>query len=248
VDDGIRVLVASAIAAVVVPPLTQALHGTVVAATGPIDLRREIAERVRFDVVLADLTWNAPELEYRFDGFDVLEMLREYGRSAPVVFAAQGLRVEQDYIDEVPAHPEIAGLLHKSAGLGPVIAAVRLAGHGRRLPEREFPVGARTDGNDLHGYFGRGRKGNTAARMAGAVASGRVCDARSLQAATGIPLNTVNKLATYLAPLIQARREVPGKLPVTAPVVYRWCGEHAHYLLSWCRRNGHADVASRVVQ
>ena len=29
---------------------------------------------------------------------------------------------------------------------------------------------------------------------------------------------------------------------MTLPAIYRWCGLHAHYLISWCRRNGHDDV------
>jgi len=34
---------------------------------------------------------------------------------------------------------------------------------------------------------------------------------------------------------------------MTPEVVYRWCGEHARYILSWCRRNGYGDIATRVV-
>jgi hypothetical protein len=34
---------------------------------------------------------------------------------------------------------------------------------------------------------------------------------------------------------------------MTPEVIYRWCGEHARYILSWCRRNGHADIAARVM-
>jgi hypothetical protein len=33
---------------------------------------------------------------------------------------------------------------------------------------------------------------------------------------------------------------------MTPEVVYRWSGEHARYILSWCRRNGYADIATRV--
>ena len=240
-----RVLVASASAPVLVAPLAKALRGTVVAAASPDEVQREIAERDRFDVVLADLTWHTPDLAFQFDGFDVLEMLRDAGSAAPVVFVGQGTRAEQDYLDEITAHSDVAGVWRRTAGIGPAAAAVRVAAHGRRLPERQYPLGAREDGNALHAFFKAGRRGATAGRLAGAVASGRVCDARTLQAVTGMPLNTVNKLASYLGPLIKARGEVPPRLPVTAPVVYRWCGEHVHYLLSWCRRNGHADVAVR---
>ena len=33
---------------------------------------------------------------------------------------------------------------------------------------------------------------------------------------------------------------------MTPEVVYRWCGEHAAYILSWCRRNGYSDIATRM--
>ena len=46
----------------------------------------------------------------------------------------------------------------------------------------------------------------------------------------------------YLGPLIRERGEHAEGLPLTTQTVYRWCGEHARYLISWCRRNGHGDV------
>lgn len=244
-SEGTRVLVASALAEIIVLPLATALGGSVIGAVGDREVRKAIADRVRFDVVVADLTWNATDLEYRFDGFDVLDVLRDHGRTAPVIFAAQGYSAEHDHIDEVRAHPEIVGVIQKSAGQQSLLRAIALAARGQRLSPEEYPTGARGDGNTLHEYFSGGRRGGTAARLAGAIASGRVGDARSLQLATGIPLNTVNKLPSYLGPLITARREHPGDVPVSASSVYRWCGEHSRYLLSWCRRHGHADVATR---
>ncbi len=35
-------------------------------------------------------------------------------------------------------------------------------------------------------------------------------------------------------------------LKMTPEIVYRWCGEHAPYILSWCRRNGYSDIATRM--
>jgi hypothetical protein len=33
---------------------------------------------------------------------------------------------------------------------------------------------------------------------------------------------------------------------MTPEVIYRWCGEHSRYILSWCRRNGYGDIAIRA--
>ncbi|TAM93762.1 MAG: response regulator [Jatrophihabitans sp.] len=245
--DGMHVLSASPQANVLATLLTQTLRCSVTSATGPADLVRAFASTTRFDVAVVDLSWSARDLEFRFDGFDVLQMMQDSARTTPVIFAALGLRIEQDFVDEIPAHPEVAGLIRKAGGPRLVIEAVQIGAAGRRLPPGRYPLGARTDGYALSGYFGSGRRGRTAGLLAGAVASGRTFDARSLQQATGIPLNTANKLTAYLAPLIRARSEVLEGSPVTAAVVYRWCGEHAHYLLSWCRRHGFAEVATRFV-
>ena len=83
--------------------------------------------------------------------------------------------------------------------------------------------------------------------MAGAIASGRATGHASLAEVANVKYDTAAKIGReYLGELIWRRGEhVEPTVPV--PVVYRWCGEHARYILSWCRRNGHADVAGRVV-
>ena len=43
-------------------------------------------------------------------------------------------------------------------------------------------------------------------------------------------------------------RQLPGFPGAATPeVVYRWCGEHSRYILSWCRRNRHEAIAERVI-
>ena len=72
---------------------------------------------------------------------------------------------------------------------------------------------------------------------------------RSWRTPGPIPLadgNTAAKLVDYLGPLIKARREHSEDLKMTPEVAYRWCGEHAPYILSWCRRNGYGDIATRI--
>jgi DNA-binding NarL/FixJ family response regulator len=246
-DNGTRILVASGLAHTTIPALTPAFDGTVIAATTHAEIQRAVQNRVRFDVVVTDLTWIGSEGEFSLDAFDVLDELREQRRTAPVVIAAQGFGVERDYLDELPSYAEVMGVYRKSTSPDALVRAVQMAAHGRHLPRRDYPWGARSDGTSIHSYFSNGRRGATAARMAGAIASGRASDARTLQAATNIPLNTVNKLVAYLGPLILSRREHPQELPLTAPSVYRWCGEHSRYLLSWCRRHMGSPVCERVI-
>src|SRR5215831_12552658 len=97
----------------------------------------------------------------------------------------------------------------------------------------------------IHAYFGKGR-GSTAARLAGAIASGRAVNHETLASAAHVGYDTAAKLVDYLGPLIKDRGEHGPGLKMTPEVVYRWCGEHARYILSWCRRNGQEDIAARV--
>ena len=79
--------------------------------------------------------------------------------------------------------------------------------------------------------------------MAGAIAAGRAANHDTLATAAKCSRNTAVKVAEkYLGPLIRERGEHADHLPLTTQTVYRWCGEHARYLISWCRRNGHGDV------
>ena len=97
----------------------------------------------------------------------------------------------------------------------------------------------------IHAYFKKGR-GATAARLAGAIASGRAVNHETLASTAHVGYDTAAKLVDYLGPLIKARREHSQDLKMTPEVVYRWCGEHAPYILSWCRRNGYGDIATRI--
>ena len=81
---------------------------------------------------------------------------------------------------------------------------------------------------------------------AGAIASGRAVNHETLASTAHVGYDTAAKIVDYLGPLIKARREHNPELKMTPEVVYRWCGEHARYILSWCRRHGYADIATRV--
>ncbi|WP_254849113.1 response regulator [Mycobacterium sp. GA-1841] len=238
-DRSLRILVASPLGRIVAPSVTQALPGaTVELAENSEAVRRQIIGRVRFDVVIADLVWNNPELEFTFDGLDVINVLHEANRLAPVILARQGHSMEHDLIDEARLRPEVVSAFHKSAGTGELPNLIRDAAVGKRhavpSPSPRKPP--------LYELF-RTRKGQTAGRMAGAIAAGRATDGASLAAAAGIGINTATKAAThYLGPIILQRGEHDPALPLSLAAVYRWCGLHSRYLVSWCRRHGHADV------
>jgi hypothetical protein len=238
-DEDPRILVASPLGRVVVPELVGAFpDATVRVAVDRDAVRREVSQRVRFDVVLADLIWNSPELEFTFDGLDVVDVLGETDRPAPVIIAAQGHTMEHDLLEEARLRPEVFSVFHKAAGTDELPTLIRDAAIGRR--RHGAAVASRTA--PLYELF-TGRRGETAGRMAGAIAAGRASDGASLAAAAGVALNTAMKVTThYLGPIIIERGEHDPCLPMTLPAVYRWCGMHSRYLTSWCRRNGHGDV------
>lgn len=246
-QDGPRVLVAAALGKIIEPILRQSLtDATVRIAEDRAAVERAFGERLRFDVVVADLTWNDYSVEYSFDGLDVLDMLRGSRRQTPVIFAAQGHGLERDHLDEAVEQPEVAGIYRKVTGPQPLIEAVDIAVRGDILTGPLFATtGSPPHIPRIHAYFGKGR-GSTAARLAGAIASGRAVNHETLASAAHVGYDTAAKLVDYLGPLIKDRGEHDLGLKMTPEVVYRWCGEHARYILSWCRRNGHGDIAARL--
>lgn len=61
---------------VVVPQLVGAFPDSMVRVAVDRDaVHREVAQRTRFDVVVADLIWNGPEMEFDFDGLDVVDVV-----------------------------------------------------------------------------------------------------------------------------------------------------------------------------
>ncbi len=246
--DGPRLLIAAALARIIEPYLRQALgdDATVRIAEDQAAVQREISDRLRFDVVVADLTWNDYAIEYSFDGLDVLNILRKSNRHAPVIFAAQGHGIERDHLDEAIEQPEVVGIYRKATGPQPLVEAVDIAVRGGNLTEPRFPAGGSPpDIPRIHTYFGKG-KGLTAARLAGAIASGRAVNHESLASSAHVGYDTAAKIVDYLGPLIRDRGEHSPELKMTPEVVYRWCGEHARYILSWCRRHGQHDIATRL--
>ena len=236
-----RILVASPLGKVVEPVFAREFSGgTIAVATAKEDVQRHITHNVRFDVVLTDLVWNRSELaaELAFDGLDVLRMLRDADRTAPVILAAQGHSMEREHLEEARRHEEVAAVCQKSAGIEPLVTAIRSAALGHRRPQPP----AAPQPQPLCELF-EGRRGDTAARLAGAIAAGRAFDLTTLAQTTGFGINTANKVTShYLGPIIRKRGEHDPDTPMTLPAVSRWCGLHMRYIISWCRRHGAADV------
>lgn len=242
VTPGLRILIASPLAQIVTAPLEEAFPDvTVATASTESEFTRAVAGRVRYDVVAADLIWNRPESEWTFDGLDVIDRLRQADRDAPVILAAQGHSMERDHLEEARLRPEVFGVFPKAAGLASLMDSVRAVALGQRLPARRAES---SSASPLYQQLA-GQRGHTAGRMAGAIAAGRASDNASLAAVAKVSASTANKVTShYLGPLIRERGEHDDELPLTQGAVYRWCGLHARYLVSWCRRNGHSDVLS----
>ena len=116
-QDGPRLLVAAALGKVIEPFLRQSMSdATVRIAEDQAAVEHAVTDRLRFDVVVADLTWNDYVVEYSFDGLDVLDILRRSRRPTPVIFAAQGHGIERDHLDEAVEQPEVVGIYRKAMG------------------------------------------------------------------------------------------------------------------------------------
>ena len=89
--------------------------------------------------------------------------------------------------------------------------AINIAVSGGTLQASAFPPdGSPPDIPRIHSYFGKG-KGTTAARLAGAIASGRAVNHETLASTAHVGYDTAAKIVDYLGPLIKARREhIPG--------------------------------------
>lgn len=236
-----RILIATPLGAVIEPQLDDFFPSCAVTIAADEDrIRAAIDCNVRFDVVLTDLLWNNVAVEHDFDGLDVLEMLNKLDRAAPVVFALQGHSGERDHLDEALAREHVAGWMTKSSGLGRIAAQVlKIAKRGGKLNSEVL----RRPSPTIYEYFTLRRNGRSAARFAGAIASGQACNSETLAEVVGVPVSTAKKMTErHLGPIIRERKEYPDHLPITSEVAYRWCGAHANYIISYCRRKDFRDV------
>jgi hypothetical protein len=246
-QDGPRVLVAAALGKIIEPLLRQSLSdATVRIAEDKAAVKRAVGDCLRFDVVVSDLTWNDYVIEYSFDGLDVLGHPAELGPSDACDLRRPGPRSGTRSPGRGSGATRSGGYLPKGDGASAIDRSRRYRGSGGKLTEPQFSAAGSPPGIPrIHTYFGKG-KGSTAARLAGAIASGRAVNHETLASTAHVGYDTAAKLVDYLGPLIRDRGEHSPELKMTPEVVYRWSGEHARCVLSWCRRNGHGDIATRV--
>src|SRR5437773_2281608 len=160
--SGVRVLIASQLGGIVAPAFREVFGpGLVTVAVNEAEVRSAIADHLRYDVVLTDLTWQHVELEFAFDGLDVLDVVQRLGRPAPVLFALQGHNAERDHLDEAVVRDGVAGTVAKAGGVALMAATLRDVAAGRVLA-MDRPVQP-----TIHQWFLGGRRGETAARVAG---------------------------------------------------------------------------------
>src|SRR6476660_8454175 len=186
-QDGPRILVAAALGKIIEPLVRQSFSDALVRiAEDQAAVDHALNGRLRFDVAVIDLTWSDYAVEYSFDGLDVLNALRRTGRQTPVIFAAQGHGLERDHLDEAVEQPEVVGIYRKATGPAPLIEAIDIAAGGGRLDVSRFQPGSSPPHiMRIHAYFTKGRRA-TAARLAGAIVSGRAVNHVTLASAAHV--------------------------------------------------------------
>lgn len=209
-------------------------------------IRRAMSYGPRFDLSVIDLTWEDSPVGLHFDGLDALRLIRQRDPDVPVIFAVRGSAGERDYVDEAAVKPHVAGFYPKDFGPGRLARSIAAVVRGGALTDPDFPWCGNPPGTmRMDEYFAGTARGRKAAQMARAIASGQAVDASTLMTVAGVSRAIASRPQDYLAPLIRGRGEHPANLQVTSGVLYRWCGEHARYIQSWCRRNGLGSPAER---
>lgn len=204
-------------------------------ATSPEEVARIFGTpRHRFDVVLVDLMWNDFSLEWVFDGLDVVDIMHRSGRHEPVLLAAQGHGFELPHLEEGRDLPDVYGLVLKSRR-DLLLHAVSAAANGDRITDAGLAAALRPTEAGIHTFFERSGR---LARLAGAIAAG--CAGSYAGIAERLNISAANAARTpeLFRPMLQARGELPAdESQLSQASVFRWCGQHAHFIHSWCRRH-----------
>lgn len=230
----VRVLVASALGGVVEPLLAEHF-GNVTVAKSADELESVLLGRLRYDVAVVDLVWHSYALEWEYDGLDAISRLQSSGRSAPVVVAAQGYGLERDHLEEAYRHPLVRGAVLKAAGVHELVGAIERVATGGLFWSRSLPEDIRgrypTVGGFLEGH-------PLAAHVAGAIASLRAGDWDEVTGLVPYKYSSVATAPRLFGDALCAWGEVEDPARVNQAIIFRWCGEHGRYIVSWCRRHG----------
>ncbi|MFT5203456.1 MAG: DNA-binding NarL/FixJ family response regulator [Candidatus Aldehydirespiratoraceae bacterium] len=236
----LRVLVASALGSIIEPALS-ARYSTVELVTSRAALSEKLPGSLVFDVAVVDLIWNQFETEWTFDGLDVLAALAATGRAASVLIAVHGYDAERDYLDEAFDHPLVHGIILKSDGYGVLIAAIETlsAGgefHSEGLPGEIF----QSDRSTIARWFDAVPM---VAHVAGAIASKRASTWSQVASVTSFAESYVSAAPQKFGEGLYSLGEVVDPTEVNQATIFRWSGEHARFVLSWCRRHGLSDYS-----
>lgn len=240
--EEVRLLVVSPLATGIPPNWLGRRWRDLATATTPDAAIKAVGPgRRRFDVVVVDLMWNDFDDEWRFDGLDVLAAMEASANMEWVVFACQGHGFERDYLDE--AHTRLItegasgrtrGLVLKSTPGGPLDSILAVAAGGTYVDPLLKPY-LRPAEQTVHYWFGTSVR---LPRFAGVVAAGHPLNYELLAELLHTSENYLESHPALFQEMLRALGEVDHGDPVKLPTVARWCGEHAHYVVSWCRRHG----------
>jgi len=241
-----RVLVASALAEIVEPILAQHfVHVDVVRNEADLDqlVRAHQAGAEPFDVAVVDLLWSTFDSQWTFDGLDVLSELERSGLASKVVLALQGHDAERDHLDEAYGHRLVRGAMVKGNGLKVLIESIHGVHDGERVVHPDLPAGL--DDPTRLTVDRWLREHDLVAEVAGAVASQQANDWQEVAEVTSFAYATVRGCGfVFGEALAEFGAVAPGE-EVNQAVIFRWCGEHARYIVSWCRRNGYPQFTRR---
>lgn len=230
----IRLLVVSPLASMLGTTFLGAEWADVQVATSPDHARATVtAERPRFDVVLVDLMWNTFEDEWTFDGLDVLDVMAASGRGEPALLACQGHGFERDHLEEGRHHPVVRATVLKSNPPS-VVAAIEVLAAGGSHHDEHLTSHLRPPEQSLHHWFDAEPR---LARVAGAIAAGHGPRWSDIAEVLSMSASNAEKSSDLFRDMLLARGEIGATGDLDKAAVFRWCGEHAHFILSWCRRH-----------
>ena len=232
--EDIRVLMASALGAVVESFLATR-YKTVVVTTTEDELRQALPGSLTFDVAVVDLLWNSFDTEWTFDGLDVLDQLQASGRAAAALIAIHGYSAERDYLFEAIDHPLVRGVLVKANGLTSLADAIGSVAIGYTFHSKGLPSDLFDKRLTINRWFGAR---NQAAHVAGAIASGQASTWAEVAEVTPFAQQTIHGAPPLFGEALCEFGDVDDPADVNQPMIFRWCGEHAQYIVSWCRRHG----------